>query len=114
MAACWRRRRLAGEAEASNNIGISVSGAEHENGIDWTASVILQDPNELTRHALSRARQALRCLPFKRNFYRNLEDGALSSGELVALPDWPSQTRCRLNARKTEDLLIWLIRAKLI
>ena len=57
----------------------------------------------------AKARQALRCLPFQRSLYNNLEQIALSSAELVALPDWPSQTRHRLNARETEDLLIWLI-----
>ena len=71
--------------------------------------MILQDPGELTSHAMRRARLAVRCLPFQRSFYRNLEQGALSSAELVALPDWSSQTRRRLNARATEDQLIWLI-----
>ncbi|MEC7898283.1 winged helix-turn-helix DNA-binding domain-containing protein [Synechococcus sp. A18-25c] len=74
-----------------------------------TGRVILQDPSELTRHALQRARQAVRCLPFQRNFYRHLESGAMSSGELVALDDWPAMTRQRLNASQTEDHLIWLI-----
>ncbi len=58
----------------------------------------------------AKARQALRCLPFQRSLYNNLEQIALSSAELVALPDWPSQTRHRLTARETEDLLIWLIK----
>ena len=71
--------------------------------------MILQQPGELTSHAMRRARLAVRCLPFQRSFYRNLEQGALSSAELVALPDWSSQTRRRLNARATEDQLIWLI-----
>ena len=109
MAACSRRRRLAGDAEASSNIGLSVSGAENENGIDSTSRVTLQDPSELTRHAMRRARQAVCCLPFQRSFYRNVEEAALSSSELVARSDWSSQTRRRLNASETEDLLIWLI-----
>ena len=74
-----------------------------------TGRVILQDPSELTRHALRRARQAVRCLPFQRSFYRHLETGAMSSGELVALDDWPALTQKRLNASQTEDHLIWLI-----
>ena len=109
MAACSRRRRLAWDAEASSNIGVSVSGAENENGTDSTSRVTLQDPSELTRHALRRARQAVCCLPFQRSFYRNVEEAALSSNELVARSDWSSQTRRRLNASETEDLLIWLI-----
>ena len=109
MAACSKRRRLAGDAEASSNIGVSVRGEENENGTDSTSRVTLQDPSELTKHAVRRARQAVRCLPFQRSFYRNVEEEALSSSELVAGSDWPSQTRRRLNARETEDLLIWLI-----
>jgi len=58
---------------------------------------------------MRRARQAVRCLPFQRNFYRNVEQSALSSSELVARSDWSAQTRRRLNASETEDLLIWLI-----
>ena len=88
---------------------VSFSGDENENGTDSTSRVTLQDPSELTQHAMRRARQAVRCLPFQRSFYRNLENAALSSAELAALPDWSSQTRRRLNARETEDQLIWLI-----
>ena len=109
MAACSRRRRLAGDAEANSNIGVSFRGVENENGTDSTSRVTLQDPSELTRHALGRARQAVCCLPFHRSFYRNVEEAALSSSELVARSDWSSQTRRRLNASETEDLLIWLI-----
>ncbi len=109
MAACCSRRRLAGDAEANSSIGVSIEVAANENGTDRTFRVILQDPGELTSHAMRRARLAVRCLPFQRSFYRNLEQGALSSAELVALPDWSSQTRRRLNARATEDQLIWLI-----
>lgn len=58
---------------------------------------------------MRRARQAVCCLPFERSFYRKLEQTALSSSELVARPDWPAQTRRKLHASETEDLLIWLI-----
>ena len=109
MAACSRRRRLAGEPEASSNIGVSVRDAKNENGTDSMSRVTLQDPSELTRHAVRRARQAVCCLPFQRSFYRNVEEAALSTSELVARSDWSSQTRRRLNASETEDLLIWLI-----
>jgi hypothetical protein len=50
-----------------------------------------------------RARQALRCLPFALHFYRELDQVALSSGQLAGRANWP------LNANSTEDLLIWLI-----
>ena len=88
---------------------IRDSGEENENGTDSTSRVTLQDPSELTRHAVRRARQAVRCLPFQLSFYRNVEEEALSSNELVARSDWSSQTRRHLNASETEDLLIWLI-----
>ena len=63
-------------------------------------------PNQ---HALWRARQAVRCLPFRLAFYQELEQGALSSTQLAARSDWPSLSRRRLSANSTEDLLIWLI-----
>jgi hypothetical protein len=61
------------------------------------------------RRALQRARQALRCLPFRLAFYRELEQQALGSGQLVGRPDWPRLSRRRLSAGRTEDHLIWLI-----
>ena len=71
--------------------------------------VIAQDPSELTQHALRRARQAVRCLPFRRGFYRLLEESAQSSKELASRPDWRVNTSQRLGAGDTETLLIWLI-----
>jgi len=63
-------------------------------------------PNQ---QALKRARQAVRCLPFRLDFYRELEQGALSSTQLAARADWQRISRRRLNANRTEDDLIWLI-----
>jgi hypothetical protein len=60
-------------------------------------------------HALQRARQALRSLPFRLAFYRELDSHALSSSQLAARPDWGLLSRRRLNATHCEDLLIWLI-----
>lgn len=71
--------------------------------------MIAQDPSEINRRALDRARQALRCLPFRLAFYRQLERGALSSGELVRRQDWPELCQPLLGANRTEDHLIWLI-----
>ena len=67
-------------------------------------AAIRQDPR-----ALERARQAVRCLPFRLAFYRELEHGALSSSQLAARSDWRRITRRRLSANRTEDHLIWLI-----
>lgn len=63
----------------------------------------------LTQRSLERARQAMRCLPFSREFYTVLEAGALSSGELSTRTDWGALCRSRLNRSQTEDALIWLI-----
>lgn len=62
-----------------------------------------------SQQALNRARQAVRCLPFRLAFYRELEQGALSSTQLAARADWQRISRRRLNANRTEDNLIWLI-----
>lgn len=58
---------------------------------------------------MRRARQALRCLPFRLRFYRELEQAALSSGQLASRSDWRHLSRSRLQASRTEDDLIWLI-----
>ena len=63
----------------------------------------------LTERSLQRARQAMRCLPFSREFYTVLEQGALSSGELSSRIDWGELCSRRLNRSRTEDELIWLI-----
>ncbi|MFM7085509.1 MAG: Npun_F0494 family protein [Cyanobium sp.] len=60
-------------------------------------------------HALRRARQAVRCLPFRLRFYRELDGGALSSSQLAARQDWPALSRRRLTPNRIEDHLIWLI-----
>ncbi len=66
-------------------------------------------PTSHDQHALRRARQAVRCLPFRREFYRELEQGALSSTQLAARKDWRQISRSPLSASRTEDHLIWLI-----
>jgi len=61
------------------------------------------------QRALIRARRAVRCLPFRRRFYEELEEEALSSTQLAARSDWTALSRQRLSANHCEDLLIWLI-----
>lgn len=61
------------------------------------------------RRALQRARQAVRCLPFRLAFYRQLDVQARSSGQIAADPDWQRLSHQHLSANRTEDLLIWLI-----
>ena len=80
-----------------------------ENDSVSSMRVIAKDPSELTQHARERARQAVRCLPFRRSFYRLLENSAQSSKELVSRADWSVNSTQRLGPGQTEDLLIWLI-----
>jgi len=61
------------------------------------------------QRALERARQALRCLPFRLRFYRELDAAALSSSQLAARADWSEFMRAALTANQAEDLFIWLI-----
>jgi hypothetical protein len=66
-------------------------------------------PTSQEQRALRRAQQALLCLPFRRDFYRQLEQGALSSSQLAGRQDWLSLSRRRLSAGQAEDHFIWLI-----
>ena len=69
----------------------------------------IPQPTRQDLHARRRALQALRCLPFRRRFYQELENGALSSSELTRRPDWSRIARRPLNTSRCEDALIWLI-----
>lgn len=62
-----------------------------------------------SQQAVNRARQAVRCLPFRLAFYQELEQGALSSSQLAARTDWRRISRRRFSANRTEEHLIWLI-----
>ncbi|NBW63140.1 MAG: hypothetical protein EBR33_08260 [Synechococcaceae bacterium WB4_1_0192] len=66
-------------------------------------------PTRQDQHAQRRALQALRCLPFRRRFYQELEQGALSSTQLAQRPDWSEIARRPLNVNRCEDDLIWMI-----
>jgi len=71
--------------------------------------VIAPSAASQSQQAIQRARQAVRCLPFRLAFYQELEQGALSSSQLAARSDWRRISRRRLSANRTEDHLIWLI-----
>ena len=69
-----------------------------------------EDGNEsTTQRAIRRARSALRCLPFRQAFYRELESRALSSTDL-GNPEGAQQW-CfgPMGAYEAEGHLIWLI-----
>ncbi len=62
------------------------------------------------RWARERAARSLRCLPFRRAFYEELSQGAISSGELVARADWPALLFASVGVERAEAHFIWLIR----
>ena len=51
----------------------------------------------------------MRCLPFRRAFYDQLEHAALSSTQLSSQANWMAISRKPLARSCTEDELIWLI-----
>lgn len=65
--------------------------------------------NSQKLRAINRARQALRCLPFTLNLYRELDLRALSSTQIVAQAKPQYLSHSFLSSKRTEDLLIWLI-----
>lgn len=75
-----------------------------------TASQEAQSQDANDRWARDRAARSLTCLPFRRAFYEELSDRAISSGELGARPDGPSLLFASLGAERAEDHFIWLIR----
>jgi hypothetical protein len=81
--------------------------AGHENDTSHTGCVSTTSQQE--QRALHRARQAVRCLPFRLSFYQLLDAQALSSTQIAAHPNRQQLSRLTLNANRTEDLLIWLI-----
>jgi hypothetical protein len=62
------------------------------------------------RWARDRAARSLTCLPFRRAFYEELSDRAISSGELVTRTDWPSLLFFPFGGERAEAHFIWLIR----
>ena len=68
-----------------------------------------EDPDRHDPRALRRAQQALRCLPFRLEFYRQLEAAAVSSGQLSTASNSGELLRKRLTAHHAEDHFIWLI-----
>jgi hypothetical protein len=71
--------------------------------------VIAQAASSQDTHAIARARLALRCLPFQRGFYSEVDSAAVSSVQLAARADRPRLIRRSLGASQLEDLFIWLI-----
>jgi hypothetical protein len=60
--------------------------------------------------ALRRAATSLRCLPFRRAFYEEVAEQALSSSELCARSDWDRLVFAPFGPERAEDHFIWMIR----
>ena len=74
-----------------------------------SGKVVTTSTTLVSARALKRARQAMRCLPFRRAFYNELEHEALSSTQLSSRNNWMAISRKPLSPSSTEDDLIWLI-----
>ena len=74
-----------------------------------SGKVVTTSTTLVSARALKRARQAMRCLPFRRAFYNELEHEALSSTQLSSRNNWRTISRKPLSPSSTEDDLIWLI-----
>lgn len=85
-----------------------MAEADPENGSDQLLARVT-DPPASRHNARQRARQALRCLPFRLAFYQLLDAGAIGSADLVGRPDWPSLRRRPLSSGEVEEHFIWLI-----
>ena len=73
------------------------------------ARLLTSSTTLVSARALKRAQQAMRCLPFRRAFYDELEHEALSSTQLSSQKNWMAISRKPLSRSSTEDDLIWLI-----
>ena len=62
------------------------------------------------RRALNRATQSMRCLPFRRAFYEEVADTAISSNELCSRADWADLVFAPFGAERAEALFNWMIR----
>ena len=74
-----------------------------------SGKVVTSSTTLVSERALKRARQAMRCLPFRRAFYDKLEHEARSSTQLSSQQNWMAISRKPLSRSSTEDDLIWLI-----
>ena len=60
--------------------------------------------------ARERAARSLICLPFRRAFYEELSEQAISSTELCARADWATLVFGPFAEERAEDHFIWLMR----
>ncbi len=61
------------------------------------------------RRALERAARSLRCLPFRRAFYQEVDTNAISADELCARSDWSFLVFAPFGPERAEGHFRWLI-----
>ena len=64
---------------------------------------------DLDRRALDRACRSLRCLPFRRAFFEEVSQRAISGAELCQRPDWQRLVFVPFGVDRAEGLFSWLI-----
>jgi len=71
-------------------------------------SLPIQDPS--ARHALRRASLSLRCLPFRRAFYEQVDGQAISATDLCRCSNGQRLVFAPFGEERAEDHFNWLIR----
>ena len=84
-------------------------GIKREENGARRSKVVTTSTTLVSVRALKRAQQAMRCLPFRRAFYDELEHEARSSTQISSQHNWMAISRKPLSRSSTEDDLIWLI-----
>jgi hypothetical protein len=86
-------------------------GAMTPSGADRGISVVGSPPNRSgAARALSRAARSLRCLPFRRRFYEEIDARAMSASELCLRPDCSQLVFAPFGPERAEAHFRWLIR----
>jgi hypothetical protein len=67
-------------------------------------------PEPSARRALRRASLSLRCLPFRRAFYEQVDGRAISATELCRRTDWQQLVFAPFGEERAEAHFRWLIR----
>jgi hypothetical protein len=71
-------------------------------------SLPIQEPS--TRRALRRASLSLRCMPFRRSFYEQVDRQAISAAELCRRSNWQQLVFAPFGEERAEAHFRWLIR----
>ncbi|MFM7266840.1 MAG: Npun_F0494 family protein, partial [Cyanobium sp.] len=66
--------------------------------------------SEAEENALRRAARSLRCLPFRRAFYQQVDGQAMGASELCARSDWAQLVFAPFGVQRAEAHFRWLIR----